>query len=186
MKVSTWILCIALSWGVLGAIFPAEPGDCAGIPKKGDTLPAFKMQAPDSEKTRAYLGVTQEAFRISDLPCRLLLLEIIGVYCPQCYQQAPLFNNIYNRIEKSKFKGQIKMLALATGATDMEIAFLQKEQQYAFPILSDPTFDIHKMLGEPRTPFTMLIDPNGKILHTHMGVMEDMDALWKMMTEIIR
>jgi peroxiredoxin len=164
----------------------AGPAWCAGLPKKGDTLPALELQAPASDKAREYLGIRQEKFRLADISCRLLLLEVIGVYCPQCYRQAPLFNNLFNRIEKGKLKGQVKMLALAAGGNENEIKYLYEQVQYSFPIVSDPQFAAHKLLGEPRTPFTLLVDPNGKVLHTHMGVVEDVDAFLKLINELAR
>ena len=60
-------------------ISAAGPAWCAGLPRKGDTLPAFELQAPVSEKAREYLGISQARFRLADIPCRLLLLEVIGV-----------------------------------------------------------------------------------------------------------
>ena len=173
------VICIA------GAILsgPASGGE---LPKKGDSLAAFELQSPEAEKDRVYLGITKPVFRLPDIRSKLLLLEIIGVYCPVCYRQAPIFNNLYNRIEKSGLKGKVKMLALAAGGNQMEIQYLNEQNQYRFPIASDPIFEVHKLLGEPRTPFTLLLSPEGKVLYTHMGVIEDLDAFWKTITELTR
>jgi hypothetical protein len=173
---------------VIGILWTSAVGSawCAGLPKKGDILPAFELQAPASEKAREYLGISQARFRLGDIPCRLLLFEVIGVYCPQCYRQAPLFNTLFNRIEKGKLKGQVKMLALAAGGNVNEIQYLYEQVQYIFPIVPDPHFDVHKLLGEPRTPFTLLVDPQGKVLHTHMGIVEDIDAFLKLITDLVR
>jgi hypothetical protein len=156
------------------------------LPKKGDVLPAFELETPDAEPARAYLGVSAPTFKLGDIQCRLLLLEVIGVYCPQCYRQAPLFNTLYSRIEKGKLKGQVKMLALAAGGNMNEIRYLSEQVQYTFPIVPDPKFDLHKRLGEPRTPFTLLVDPKGKVLHTHMGVIEDIEGLLRLITDLAR
>jgi peroxiredoxin len=164
----------------------AGTGWCAGLPKKGDTLPLFELQTPESEKAREYLGLSQPSFRLGDIPARLVLVEIIGVYCPQCYQQAPLFNTLFNRIEKGKLKGQVKMLAIAAGGNNHEIKYLYEQVQYSFPVTPDPKFEVHKLLGEPRTPFTLLVDPQGKVLYTHMGVVENVDTLLKLINELVR
>ena len=171
--------------GLTGAILsgPALGGE---LPQKGDSLAAFELLSPAAEKDRAYLGITKPAFRLPDIRSKLLLLEVIGVYCPVCYRQAPIFNNLYNRIEKSSLKGKVKMLALAAGGNQMEIQSLNEQKQYSFPIAPDPSFDAHKLLGEPRTPFTLLLSPEGKVLYTHMGVIEDLDAFWKIITELTR
>jgi hypothetical protein len=162
---------------------PAVAGE---LPKKGDTLAAFELQSPAAEKDKAYLGITKPEFRIAEIRAKLLLLEIIGVYCPVCYRQAPIFNNLYSRIEKSSLKGKVKMLALAAGGNQMEIASLNEQKQYRFPIAPDPTFTVHKLLGEPRTPFTLLLSPEGRVLYAHMGIIEDLDAFWKTITELTR
>jgi hypothetical protein len=185
MKPLRFILVVITVIGILWTS-AARPAWCAGLPKKGDTLPAFELQAPVPEKAREYLGITQASFRLADIPCRLLLFEVIGVYCPQCYRQAPLFNTLFNRIEKGKLKGQVKMLALAAGGNVNEIQYLYEQVQYSFPIVPDPRFDVHKLLGEPRTPFTLLVDPNGKVLHTHMGIVEDLDAFLKLINDLVR
>jgi hypothetical protein len=177
-----WTVLLALTL----AVATGPPAAGGGLPKKGDTLPAFELEAPVSEPARAYLGISAPTFKLSDIPCRVLLLEVIGVYCPQCYRQAPLFNTLHSRIEKGKLKGQVKMLALAAGGNLNEIRYLAEQVQYTFPIVPDPKFELHKLLGEPRTPFTLLVSPGGKVLHTHMGIIEDVDAFLKLIAELAR
>ncbi len=177
---------VALMTAILWVGAAAGPAWCASLPKKGDPLPAFDLPPPASDKARVYLGIGHERFRLAEIPCRLLLLEVIGVYCPQCYQQAPLFNTLFNRIETGKLKDQVKMLALAAGGNETEITYLYEQVRYSFPIVADPNFEVHKLLGEPRTPFTLLLDPNGKVLHTHMGVVENIDAFLKLINELVR
>lgn len=171
--------------GISGAIFSALASG-GELPRKGDSLAVFELQAPASEKDKSYLGITKPVFRISDISSKLLILEIIGVYCPVCYRQAPIFNNLFNRIEKSSLKGKVKMLAVAAGGNLTEIQYLNEQKQYGFPVVPDPVYGVHKILGEPRTPFTLLVSPDGKVLYTHMGVIEDLDAFWKIITEMTR
>lgn len=179
------IMILMASLCVSGSIFFAAPVYCGDLPKKGDILPPVELQAPSSEKEMAYLGIKGQTFRIGDIACKLLLLEVIGVYCPGCYRQAPLFNTLFNRIEKGKLKGQVKMLAVAAGGSVPEIQYLNEQGPYSFPVVPDPSFSTHKLLGEPRTPFTMLVNPQGKVLHTHLGVVEDIDAFLKLITGLV-
>jgi peroxiredoxin len=180
------LLGLLVMIGFAGGMFLGAPTFGGELPKKGDKLAAFELPSPPSEKDRAYLGITKPAFRLPDIRTNLLLIEIIGVYCPACYRQAPIFNTLYNRIEKSGLKGKVKMLAIAAGGNQTEIQYLNEQKQYSFPISPDPSFDVHKLLGEPRTPFTMLIGPDSKVLYTHLGIIEDMDAFWKIISELTR
>jgi hypothetical protein len=77
------------------------------------------------------------------------------------------------------------MLAVAAGGSVTEIQYLNEQGPYSFPVVPDPSFLVHKLLGEPRTPFTMLVDAQGKVLHTHMGVVEDIDAFLKLITTLV-
>jgi len=137
------------------------------------------FQTPSAANERDYLGLRQNTFQLKDIPCRVLVFEVIGVYCPRCYQQAPLFTNLYNRIENGPLKGRVKMLGLAAGGTLTEIQYLHEQGQYLFPILPDEDFAVHRLLGEPRTPFILLIDAAGKVQFTHLGVLEDVDAFYE-------
>jgi hypothetical protein len=167
-----------------GRIFLGDTAFGGEIPKKGDKLAGFELPSPPSEKDKAYLGITKPAFRLPDIRTNLLLLEVIGVYCPACYRQAPIFNTLYRRIEKSGLKGKVKMLAIAAGGNQTEIQYLNDQKQYSFPIAADPSFNVHKLLGEPRTPFTLLLSPEGKVLFTHMGIIEDIDVFWQTISDL--
>lgn len=173
------VLCLS---GVFSLIFgcglsPAFSGD---LPSKGAFLPDFQLEAPASEQERRYLGIgPSPSFSIGQVEGRLFMVEIVGVYCPQCHIQFPRFNNLYHRIMKDpELKGKVKVFAVAVGANPTEIAYLKKESHIPYPVLQDPAFKIHKLLGEPRTPFTMLVNKNREVLFAHLGTMEDMDALY--------
>lgn len=184
----SWRGAAAAAVALLIAAGLAAPRAAAAgrLPKAGETLPAFEIPAPPSEKARAYLGVGPGPFRLQDLAARLVVLEIIGVYCPQCYRQAPLFNTLFNRIEKGPLQGEVKMLAIAAGGNENEIRYLYEQVQYLFPVAADPRFEIHKLLGEPRTPFTLLVDRAGRVLSVHAGVVEEVDLFYKRISERVK
>jgi peroxiredoxin len=149
------------------------------LPEKGDDLPALTLTAPDRAEDSVYLGVEQEkSFSLLQADFQVLLVEIVGVYCPFCHQQAPLFNALRKRLQRSGLDDKVKMVALASGATEQEIEFLREHSGYAFPVLRDEDYSVHKQLGEPKTPFTMIVDREGTVLETHMGILYDMDALF--------
>ncbi len=158
----------------------------AGLPQKGGTLPVFQLPAPTSADDLKYLGVSGPKFELKDIPCQVLLVEILGAYCPLCYQQAPLFSKLFARINKRNLGDKVKMLGVAIGATPMEVDQLRKNGSYDFPIVPDEAFAVHKLLGEPRTPFTLLVGKDGKILYAHLGVIEDVDAFYQVIQELVK
>jgi len=158
----------------------------AGLPQKGGTLPAFQLPAPAAENDQKYLGINGPNFQLKDVQCQVLLVEILGAYCPLCYQQAPLFGKLFARINKRNLGDKVKMLGVAIGATPMEVEQLKKSGSYEFPVVQDESFAIHKLLGEPRTPFTMLIGKDGKVLYANLGVIEDVDAFFQVIQELVK
>lgn len=161
------------------------PATAAELPEEGDTLPELVFLAPDLQEDADYLGLAAaETFTLADAAYDVLLLEIVGVYCPFCHEQTPLFNDLAKRIERAGLDQQIKMAAVASGATEAEIAYLRDYSGYAYPLLRDQDYSLHKQLGEPQTPFTMIVDRQGTVLYVHMGVIEDIDDLFNRIKEL--
>lgn len=157
------------------------------ILKKGDLLPGFTMKAPASEQDRLYLGIgNKETFSMKDIDARLVFLEILGVYCPKCHIQHPLFNKLFFRIKKDPelFK-KVKFLGIAAGANPMEVEYVKKENRIPFPIITDQKYEIHKLLHEPRTPFTMIVTKDGTIEFAHLGIIKDIDELFQKIKKML-
>jgi len=162
---------------------PAFP---EGPPEKGATLPSFQLPAPLLETDVNYLGLKESTFQLRDVNCQVLVLEIIGVYCPRCYQQAPLFNQLFARLNRKSMGDKVKMLAIAAGGTTNEIEHLRKTGSYEFPVVNDEPYTVHKLMGEPRTPFTLLVDREGKVLFAHLGIIEDVDNFYQQIMELVK
>lgn len=156
------------------------------IPETGASLPSFQLSSPTNESDLSYLGLKSPDFYLKDIDCQVLLVEIIGIYCSRCYQQAPLFNRLFSRLNKKGMGDKVKMLAVAAGATDNEVEHVRSDGTYAFPVVKDEPYAVHKLLGEPRTPFTMLVAKDGRVLFAHLGVVEDVDALFEQIRNLVK
>lgn len=156
-----------------------NPAWTGNLPSIRSTLPPLLLEPPASREESQYLGINHgEKFPLARVNSRLVLIEIIGVYCPVCHTQAPLFNQLFRRIQKDfTLAKKVKLLAVAVGATPMEVSYLKQELKISFPIIKDQAFTIHKLLGEPKTPFTMLVNIEGKVFFVHQGAVEDFESL---------
>jgi peroxiredoxin len=143
----------------------------------GATLPTFTLSGPDDSETKQYLGLKNLAsFTFSQIPAKFLLIEFFSLYCPICHKQAPAANSIYKVIRQDPdLNRNIKMIGIGTGNTQKEIEAFRTTLRVPFPLFTDPDFKIHKKIGEPRTPFTVLTTNKGKVLLIHSGVVEDTD-----------
>ncbi|MUM77142.1 redoxin family protein [Pseudodesulfovibrio sp. F-1] len=163
---------------LLAILLWASPAP-AGPPKAGDTLPPFTMPPLAVEEDAAELGLTANApFTLADLPTPYTLMEIIGVYCPVCHEMSPQLTRLAKRLKRAGLDSRITLIGIAAGGTSMEVRYI-RQREYAFPIAHDTGYEIHKLLGEPKTPFTMIVDRSGKVRYAHLGMIDDMDELFR-------
>lgn len=159
-------------------LVPALPAPAQDLPKAGDTLPALALPAPETQAQRTWLGIgAKPAFGVSDVAADLVMIEVIGVYCPICIEQAPTLRKLHARLTRDPaLKGRVKLVALAAGATPEELAHARQEHKADYPMVADTDFANHKLLGEPKTPFTLLVRPDGTVALAHLGKIQDESA----------
>jgi hypothetical protein len=170
-----------LGAAILAAAAGSGPAAAGSLPQKGSVLPAMTIASPASAEERHYLGLGPgPTFDIGQIAADTVVLEIIGVYCPQCHVQLPLFNKLYFRLQKDpQLAAKVKFAAIAVGANATEVAYLKEQFKIPYPVMVDPPFTIHKQLAEPRTPFTMLITGGNQVAFAHLGIISDMDLFLK-------
>lgn len=169
---------------VLALATTGATAHAADLPKPGDTLPAFTMPGVSPDES-AYLGVAaKKPFGLKDIKADFVVFEVIGVYCPQCHEQVPGMNDLFRRLRRAKLDGKVKMIALAAGGYPAEITFLREQSAYLFPIVADQDYSVHKVLKEPQTPFTMIIDKKGVVRFAHLGIIRDIDGLFRSISEM--
>ncbi len=178
---------LVVLFAVLVAVLAAGAA-WGGPPGPGDVLPAFSLPAPKGADAKASLGIGDvETFGPADIAGEYLLIEVIGVYCPICLKQAPILDSFYKKLQNNpELAGRLKVVGAASGATPQELAYLAKKKLYAFPVVGDPDFSVHKLLGEPKTPFTLLVDKRGKVIFTHLGALDDADAFYNKMESLAK
>lgn len=176
MTARRWIIALCTLNFIIGYTSLGFCGDAP--PQKGSQLPVLHLDAPAGPKDRDYLGIpVQKQFELADVKADLIMLEVIGVYCPQCHKQRPHINRLFHRVQKdTELANKIKFIGIAAGATPMEVTYLVKETNIPYPIVTDEQFTVHQLLGNPRTPFNMVVTNQGRVLWAHLGIIEDMNA----------
>jgi len=172
-SIVSWIsIFLLLSIGLLSAgIAP---------PKEGGVLPEITLPVPEVTTHQNYLGISKDkkTFRIPEIKAEVVLIEIFSMYCPYCQKDAPVVNELYNKIEQDeKLKNKIKLIGIGAGNSPFEVDFFQKTYGVNFPLFPDAEFSIHKMLGEVRTPYFIGVkikkDGTHSIFYSKRGAIED-------------
>ena len=160
--------------------------------KTGDYFPEIPLQTPSNPAERIYLGLPEgKTFTFRDIKAELVLVEMLSVYCASCQAQAPSYNKLYDLIEKDpKSKGRIKMLGIAVGNGDLEIADFRQRYKIPYPIVPDPQFVIHAATGGSRTPFSIFVRQDsstgkGLVTATHLGTDHEYERLFTHLVSLI-
>ncbi|MDQ7835724.1 MAG: TlpA disulfide reductase family protein [Humidesulfovibrio sp.] len=157
------------------------------LPAPGQTLPTLQLKVPVFGQDAKDLGVAgKKTFGLQDLKAKVIVLEVIGVYCSECAKQVGSFNTLYSRLSRRIQAGEVRLLGLAAGGNDMEVESLRKTGLYKYPVVADENYKNHKLLREPKTPFTMIVTPAGKVLYSHLGVDEDIEAMLARIKEALK
>jgi peroxiredoxin len=143
-----------------------------------ERLPQFTLHLSDEGAVQKYLGLkNKNPFSLSQIPAKLILIEVFSLYCPICHKQAPVANKIYKYIQQNPdLSKNIKVIGIGAGNNLREVGVFSETFRVPFPLFPDPDFVVHKKLGEPRTPATILTTREGKVLSIHYGVIEDMEG----------
>lgn len=158
----------------------------AGQPQVGDVLPDFTIAPLPVEGDAATLGLTENApFKLADINTPFVIVEIIGVYCPVCHEMASSLTRLCKRLKKTRLTDRISILGIAAGGTPMEVRHIRKSD-YVFPVANDTEYDIYAKMGDPKTPFTMIVDRKGTILYAHLGIIPDFNAFFKKIQELTK
>ena len=173
VSIANWVFIFLLfSIGVLFA--ETTP------PKEGGVLPEITLSVPEMSTQQDYLGIAKnkKTFRVPDIKAEVVLIEIFSMYCPFCQKDAPVVNELYDKIaHDEKLKNNIKLIGIGAGNSSFEVDFFQKTYHVNFPLFPDREFFIHKMLGGVRTPYFIGVkinkDGTHSVFYSNRGAIEN-------------
>jgi peroxiredoxin len=163
-------------------VFSASTSMAGGPPQVGSTLPDIKLQKPADAAELKYLGLSGSGeFTVAQIKAQAVILQVFSMYCPYCQKDAPNMNRLFGMIENNPtLKGKIKILGIGAGNTPFEVNTFKKRYKVVFPLVPDADFTIHKILGEVRTPYFIVVRMDGpkkpEVVYSKLGAHEDIEA----------
>jgi len=133
----------------------------------GEVCPDIKIDYALSSNDAYYLGVSEEkSFSLEEISARLLVVEVLNVYCSRCRSQAPVMRELFHKIQSEPYlKDNVKILALAVGNQEWEIKFFKKTFDVPYPMIPDAKFELSYKLGVFKAPYHLVIKKDtGKMI----------------------
>jgi thiol-disulfide isomerase/thioredoxin len=169
------LLMIGFAGGFLGRPIDLR-AQSQPLIKEGDIFPKVLLKVPQNAQDRSYLGISgRDRFAVKDLKAKVILVEIMNVYCSSCQNLTPFYNKLYELIQtNSEVKDQIKIVGIAAGNDEEEIKIFRDHFHVPFPIIPDKQYAMHKAIGGSATPFSIFVvhESRGKpllVAGTHLG-----------------
>jgi thiol-disulfide isomerase/thioredoxin len=155
----------------------------AGMPPPvGGQLPDIKLAMPKDSGDKSYLGFSFGfgSFKIPQIKAKVVIIEIFSMYCPYCQKEAPVVNQLYDRIEQNAaLKGKIKLIGIGAGNSLYEVGIFKTRYNVPFPLFADGDYLIHKQVGEVRTPYFVGVKINAdgthQVIYSKLGAFESVD-----------
>jgi peroxiredoxin len=144
-------------------------------------IPQISLATPDSAEMKAYLGLDDaKTFTISQIPAKIMIIEFFSVFCPVCHRQAPRANSIFKLIQSDdRLKKDVKMLGIGFGNQENQLPVYARNFNVTFPLFADPEKTIQKKIAVENIPLTVVTDRSGKVLASHLGVIQDVDRFFR-------
>ena len=170
-KISCSSIIVLLSVTFLWAGYDPEQ-----IQDYSKAITQVKLSVPDDPDVKAYLGIKQKSGQVmlNDIDGEIIIIEIFSMYCPYCQKDAPGVNELFRLIENNPdIKNKIKLIGIGAGNSSYEVEVFKKTYTVPFPLFPDKDFTIHKVCGEVRTPYFMVVkindDGTHQIVHSQLG-----------------
>jgi len=132
---------------------PAFGNEPAATP---EMLPDLTLTVPENDTYKSYLGLTGkagESFALTDIQADILLIELFSMYCPFCQNEAPIVNELYEKMEEVSQKGPVvKIIGLGASNTQFEVEHFKETYNVPFPLFPDQDMSMYKALGGEGTP----------------------------------
>ncbi len=147
-------------------------------------LEKFPLSIPENQVEQKYLGLSGKGtFALPQVKARVVIVQILSMYCPICQKDAPVVNEVFDALETtSPFKGKVKMVGVAAGNTPFEAGVFKKKFDVRFPVIADDDMQFQKISKDRiLTPtFIVLKVEKGKklkLIKVHVGMIHKAQEL---------
>jgi len=155
------LMLVTLLLGLAWINLSRQPEDVTG-PDQAIAAPKAGFLAPDFTLT----STDGEAFSLSSLRGRPVIVNFWATWCPPCRAEMPAFEQAWQRYKESG----LLILGVNQGESKNAIErFARQEVTTTFPLLLDQTTEVGAIYAVRALPTTVFIDADGRIQELKIG-----------------
>lgn len=163
-----WALLVLLAIALIVPLMRNVAVPERSVPVTGaDTAALAAQPAPDF--TLESLNGRQ--ISLAQYRGQVVLVNVWTTWCPSCVRETPTLVRLYNTYRERGF------VILSVNDTSQDarakVEAFARDQGMTFPILLDKTSMVGQQYGTRLIPSSYLIDPDGKIIYTHVGELDE-------------
>jgi thiol-disulfide isomerase/thioredoxin len=157
-------------------------------PKVGQMVPLVKLNAPITPEGAKYLGLSKDApFTIKDVKAPYVLVEQFNTSCPHCMHQAPLLNQLYEKVQADpQLKSKLKFIGAGQGNEAVQLKMWKAFNKVPFALVPDPKSTWGKAVNFTPYPVSMVLNKSGKILWVHIGTFDSPDEALQKIKAVVK
>lgn len=126
----------------------------ASVASAGSQVPNFSFKDANGK-----------AHNFSEYRGKWVIANYWATYCGPCVSELPTLNNVAKR-----YAGKVVVLGMDAGETPTaELRQFAADHQLSYPVIPTQDSTMFAMGMVYGTPTTFIVDPNGKIVGSHMG-----------------
>lgn len=157
--VTWWLLALAVAavaaLGVLFAVVDPDGGDDGGSPA---------TEALAIPVTTAGGGATT----LGALTGERMVVNFFASWCPPCRAEMPALEAVHQQVGDD-----VRFVGVSVDYDETSWKSLVAESGITFETVFEPRQDLLRAVGGKGMPTTVLLDPEGRIVHVHTGAIDE-------------
>jgi len=154
-------------------------------------LATLELPFTGDTSQRTYLGISAETkLALGRVNAERLIIIVFNSFCTICQADAPVFNMVYQIIEDDpRLKGRVKLVGIAAGNTEMEVADFREKHEVPFPLVADPKFLVDGAISfSLRIPLVIAARVSGasslEVIKAHAGPLSEPEEILTVLQQV--
>lgn len=115
------------------------------------------------------INAKADSFSLDNYKGKVVYLDFWASWCGPCKESFPWLNSLQKRYKDKN----LLVIGINLDKDKSKADDFLKEHPAEFPLFFNPEGNLAKQFGVKGMPYSVIIDKNGKVVHSHIGFSSD-------------